>query len=254
MRVQRLILIRHGESVGNEAASAAEAAGDEVIDLPFRDVDAPLSPLGERQAKAVAAVLREVGDAEVWSSPYVRAHRTGLLAGARPSVDERLRDRELGVLDHLTSHGVRERFPSEDERRAHLGKFYYRPPGGESWADVALRLRSFLSDALDAPHETVVVFAHEALVHLTRYVVEGWDERRALAAAIAEPVANASVTVLERSDGAWHAERVGDVAHLVEAGIAPTLHAGRRDAAAEGGDIDPGEPDDAEEESRVTAE
>jgi hypothetical protein len=28
--------------------------------------------------------------------------------------------------------------------RAFLGKFWHRPPGGESWADVALRLRTFL--------------------------------------------------------------------------------------------------------------
>ncbi len=60
--------------------------------------------------------------------------------------DERIRDRELGVLDLLTKRGVTTRFPAEAQRRSWLGKFYYRPPGGESWADLVLRIRSFLAD------------------------------------------------------------------------------------------------------------
>ena len=66
------------------------------------------------------------------------------------AVDERLRDRELGILDALTAHGVDVRLPAEAARRRWLGKFYYRPPGGEAWTDVALRLRSFLRDAAQA--------------------------------------------------------------------------------------------------------
>ncbi|MEE3921664.1 histidine phosphatase family protein [Micromonospora sp. BRA006-A] len=89
-------------------------------------------------------------------SPYLRAVRTAELAldgtGIPASVDERLRDRELGVLDGLTAHGVTRRHPEEAQRRTRLGKFYYRPPGGESWTDVALRLRALLGD-LRRDHE-----------------------------------------------------------------------------------------------------
>ena len=66
------------------------------------------------------------------------------------TADERLRDRELGVLDLLTRSGSRACTPRRRSAGSHLGKFYHRPPGGESWADVALRLRSFLRDGLDA--------------------------------------------------------------------------------------------------------
>jgi broad specificity phosphatase PhoE len=48
-----LWIVRHGESAGNVARQEAVAAGLPVIDLPFRDVDVPLSPRGEEQAVAL---------------------------------------------------------------------------------------------------------------------------------------------------------------------------------------------------------
>ena len=149
--VRELVLVRHGESAGNVAAADAERAGLEVIDLETRDADTPLSRLGAEQAAALGTWLRTqiAGDAPdvVWCSPYVRALQTAVIAlqeaGSTLAVrqDERLRDRELGILDLLTRTGVATRYPDEDARRHHLGKFYYRPPGGESWADLTLRVR-----------------------------------------------------------------------------------------------------------------
>ncbi|MEP6695909.1 MAG: hypothetical protein ABJA34_03415 [Pseudonocardiales bacterium] len=52
---------------------------------------------------------------------------------------------EIGILDLHTTAGVLGRFPEEAARRNRLGKFYHRPPGGESWADVSLRLRSLIT-------------------------------------------------------------------------------------------------------------
>lgn len=42
----------------------------------------------------------------------------------------------------LTTEAIAELFPGQAEARKRLGKFYHRPPGGESWCDVILRLRS----------------------------------------------------------------------------------------------------------------
>ncbi len=44
--VRELLLVRHGESVGNVAATAAEQLGVEEIDVDTRDADTPLSPTG----------------------------------------------------------------------------------------------------------------------------------------------------------------------------------------------------------------
>ena len=52
-----LVLVRHGESMGNLAAAAAIAAGAEVIELGYRDPDVPLSPVGVDQARALGRGL-----------------------------------------------------------------------------------------------------------------------------------------------------------------------------------------------------
>ena len=238
-----LVLARHGESLGNLAALEADAAGAELIVIGQRDADVPLSPVGLDQARALGAGLAPwLGDGTsvaVWSSPYIRALQTAQLAveaaGARVPVvfDERLRDRELGVLDLLTREGVARRFPLESQRRQWLGKFYHRPPGGESWADVALRLRSFLSDLPNTTGaDRVVLVVHDAVVMLVRFVLEGLDEHTLLQIGAAEPVRNASITVLERAEGPrWRLQRYNDVSHLQDAGAAVTEHGGEPDAA-----------------------
>src|SRR5215204_5863970 len=119
MTVAELILIRHGESTGNAAAAAANAAQAEVIVIDQRDADVPLSPAGLQQAQALGAGLREALADErptmIWSSPYIRAVQTAEVAleaagvSLPIAVDERLRDRELGVLDLLTTIGVANR-------------------------------------------------------------------------------------------------------------------------------------------------
>lgn len=86
----------------------------------------PLSPLGEQQAQALG---RWFAAFPTWerpeiarSSPYLRAQATaelvclagGLAPRAPPRVvDERLREREFGVLDRLTSAGISQLYPEQ---------------------------------------------------------------------------------------------------------------------------------------------
>jgi broad specificity phosphatase PhoE len=160
-------------------------------------------------------------------STYLRTRQTAELAldGLDiPAVrDERLRDRELGVLDLLTGRGVRARLPVEAERRARLGKFYYRPPGGESWADVVLRLRSLLRDVReDHPGGRVLLVSHEAVVLLLRYLVEDLDEEALMTVARENSIANCSISTWVRDGGAWKAELFNAVDHLRREGTPPT--------------------------------
>jgi len=187
---ERMWLVRHGQSQGNIARDAADESGAHMIDIDIRDVDVPLSALGEQQAEAAgrwfAALPQEERPEIILSSPYVRAKQTsqimckaGALAGgpARAIVDERLREREFGIFDRLTTLGIREKFPEEAAHRRRLGKFYHRPPGGESWADVILRLRSMMNTInLHYCDRRVVVVCHQVVVLCFRYILEELDE------------------------------------------------------------------------------
>jgi broad specificity phosphatase PhoE len=236
MTVAELVLVRHGESMGNVAAAAAHAADAEVIEVGQRDADVVLSDVGEDQARALGIGLRALLSDDrptlVWSSPYVRAQQTAGLALASAGenlpvlVDERLRDRELGVLDLLTTRGVLNRYPLEAERRRWLGKFYHRPPGGESWADVVLRIRSFLNDLEAVPDGTrALIVCHDALVLTVRYVCERLNEAQVLGIGAETPVLNVSITQLVREpDRSWRLERFNDVGHLEAADIPITKH------------------------------
>jgi len=202
------MLIRHGESAGNVARDAAHAAGLARIDIADRDADVPLSSRGVEQSRALGRWIAQRPLSErpeiVLSSPYLRARQTadfiaeaGALTPTAPPkvVDERLREREFGVLDRLTRAGIAEFYPEQAESRARLGKFYHRPPGGESWCDVILRLRS-LTDTLSLhyPGRRVLIVGHEVVVLCLRYLLEHLDEERILAINSQGDLANCSVT------------------------------------------------------------
>lgn len=227
-----LYVVRHGESAGNVARDTAEAQGLERIDIAERDMDVPLSETGHGQADALgrwwATQPARQQPTVVWTSPYVRARQTaeGMLGAAGLDVpvivDERLREREFGVLDGLTRRGITALFPDESERRTRLGKFYHRPPGGESWSDVLLRLRGAL-DAVrqDAAGERVALVAHQVVVLLVRYVLEGMTEQDVLEVDRQAEVANCSLTTYCYDEsvgvhGGMRLERYNEVGHVRE--------------------------------------
>jgi broad specificity phosphatase PhoE len=143
----------------------------------------------------------------VLASSYVRARESARLtleaAGMSTddvdfTVDERLREKEFGILDRYTKLGIQQKFPELHEQRRRVGKFYFRPPGGESWADVILRLRSVV-DTLTHMYvgERVLIVAHQVIVNCFRYLLERMDERQILEIDRAGDVPNCAVTAYE---------------------------------------------------------
>ena len=207
----RLWLVRHGQSQGNVARDAAQQAGQHQIDIDVRDVDVPLSKLGIKQAEAAGRWFAELPCDErpefALASPYVRARQTaeiicrqGALAGGpgHPIIDERLREREFGIFDRLTTMGIRERFPEEAAHRRRLGKFYHRPPGGESWADVILRLRSMLNTInLHYCDRRVLVVCHQVVILCFRYILEELDEEAILSIDKRSDVLNCGIAAFD---------------------------------------------------------
>lgn len=204
---ERLWLVRHGQSAGNIARDVAMGDALDRIALDGRDVDVPLSDLGREQAGALGHWFAK-GRADerpdvMLASPYVRAMETARLfraaGGCAPDepicCDERLREKEFGILDGLTVHGIHKIFPDQAEFRRVLGKFYHRPPGGESWCDVIFRLRA-LMDTVSLHHAgaRVMIVAHQVVVLCLRYVIENLSEAEILAIDKQADVANCSVT------------------------------------------------------------
>lgn len=241
MPLTTLWLVRHGESIANIAASRAEREGLDTVPIDIRDADVPLSDTGAEQARALGSWLatHSGGIGTYWSSPYLRARETLALAAqeagvdATAALDERLRDRELGVLDLLTWRGVRQRYPEEAARRARLGKYYHRPPGGESWADVMLRLRSFAHDEFGPAEGTALLVAHDAVVMLLIGMLLPLPESELMEFAADHTVLNASVTRLDFTEGRWRLTSFSDVEHLRVEGADVTVHPGSPDVESD---------------------
>lgn len=204
-------VVRHGQSAGNVARDAAEAAGLPEIEIATRDVDVPLSTLGERQAAALGRWFGEMPREErptvVLTSPYLRACKTAEIVVASAGIeadeitfatDERLREREFGIFDRLTRIGMQQKYPEQAAYRTVLGKFYHRAPGGESWCDVILRLRSVVGTiSREYRSERVLVVCHSVVVLCMRYLLERMTEEQILAIDRELDVANCAVTSYE---------------------------------------------------------
>ena len=95
-----------------------------------------MSDNGVEQAKALGRHLAELPYEErpevVLGSPYVRASSTmehalaGWEGAPRPVLDERLRERDLGLFDGMTGQGIKDTYPEEAARRSAMGS-------GQGW-------------------------------------------------------------------------------------------------------------------------
>lgn len=219
-----LWLVRHGESEGNLAHARAYATRAHRLDIDVNDIDVPLSELGGDQAASLGRWLGrqppEHRPTHVVVSPYTRARQTAALALAAGglddlplTVDERLRDREQGVLDRLTWIGISDQLPEEAERRRYVGKFWYRPPGGESWADVALRIRAVLLELrLSHAGHRVLLVTHDVPLIMTCYVLDPLTVEESLA--LSGQVRNCSVTRYDEADGGMRQSAFNDTTPL----------------------------------------
>ncbi|MEU4428102.1 histidine phosphatase family protein [Actinoplanes sp. NPDC024001] len=225
--VAELILVRHGQSLANVAFPAADAQGLLEAEVSGRDAEVPLTETGEEQAKAVgtwlAALPEEHRPQVAITSPYLRARETWRIAAESsgldlpdPVTDDRLVDRLMGELELMTRAAVADRFPGEAARRAEAGEYNYAPPGGESFADIAVRLKAFLDDLhRDHAGRRVIVVAHDAVVLMMRAVIEQltWDEVLAVEAE-AGSVRNASISRFDGSSGTLVLDRYNVIDHL----------------------------------------
>lgn len=143
----RLILLRHGET-----ARTVEKR------YSGRD-DVPLSDTGRAQAQVVASRAAAMGVAAAFTSPLARCVDTAALIGVPVTVEPDLVECDFGEWEGLTFAEVRSRYPSEMARW--LASTSVAPPGGESFQQVAKRVRAVVS-RLRREHEgaTLAIVSH----------------------------------------------------------------------------------------------
>lgn len=202
-----LWLVRHGESTSNIARQKAESEKLLEIDFPEREADVPLSDLGKKQSETLGRWFASHNEKPtiIYASPYVRTLETtkiiqknANLQNVKIRLDERLREREMGIFDRLTKLGAMEKYAEESAKRELIGKFYHRPAGGESWVDVVFRLRSFIeTDLSKLTDEKVLIVTHEVVIHCFRYILENLTEAEILEIDRARDISNCAITSYE---------------------------------------------------------
>lgn len=193
----RLLLVRHGQSMGNVDKSVHEHIADHAIDL---------SPIGREQALVAGDVINRFfteryvnkpkPNIRLWTSPYSRTEQTAdgveLRAGAWFSAGRRqsvlIREQEFGLFDGVTDEQLPHVFPKEhafyDKQERFRGRFYARLPLGESRCDVAQRVHQFFG-TIHRDHERhgiddVVIVTHgvtlRAIVMMWCHKTVDWFE------------------------------------------------------------------------------
>ncbi|NND83974.1 MAG: histidine phosphatase family protein [Acidimicrobiia bacterium] len=185
--MQRLLLVvRHGEAEGNRDH---RFIGQE---------DVPLSDLGRKQAEAVADRLERLGVDRIVASDLARARDTGTPLANRLGLpieeDPRLREIRNGDWRMRLPQEIADGWP-DLWARYRAGEDVPRP-GGETWADVGVRVRSALDDLADGDCAVTVVFAHGGPVLWSVYWALGMAVDSQLFHGPAHPASNASITTI----------------------------------------------------------
>lgn len=202
-RPKRLILIRHGQSMGNLDDKLYSSCPDNKITL---------SDLGKSQAFEAGSKLKRLipqGDRiRFFVSPFLRTKQTFNEIAKHFDQDTytyiedpRLREQEWGNYQETSQ------LQSIRKERKKVGKFYYRFPTGESGADVYDRASLFLTslhreiDALSLSkqsrqNDTVVIVSHGLFIRLFlmryfKWTVDEFD--------LVENPGNCEIIVLEKN-------------------------------------------------------
>lgn len=217
---RRLIVVCRGETATDAAVREAEHAGRSAINLPDRPSRAPLTSQGQDSARdagkrllaadlrpnrvfvgpdlasrqAAVLILKGLGFDPEADLPSSRSMAPQLPTGALARElevaqrfllgnievvhDERLRDIDPGGYVGLTTHGWSQQL--SQLYRVDPGPLYRRPPGGESHADVAQRVRSFLGElGREYAGETLMLVTHRAVLHALRRIQEAMSDEAA---------------------------------------------------------------------------
>ena len=153
-----LILIRHGETLWNTQLRMQGS------------LDSDLTPKGELQIKALGEWMKEVPFDFLYCSDTARAHKTAeaisKFTGHNLNLDKRLREKNLGVFEGLTSEEARERYPETFQQFKTAGSSYVIDQG-ESTQQLLERSLEAIEEIRDRhPQKVAVVVTHGGVIRV----------------------------------------------------------------------------------------
>lgn len=205
MSTTEILLLRHGQSEGNESGRFGGHG------------PTPLTALGRRQAEAAARVLAAEGLTAIYSSDLPRAVQTAAPVAAATGLPvaetANLRERSVGVFTGMTFVEAEEKYP--EFFAALMRRDYapdWSPPEGETTDDCLQRIGSFFDPLVErAAGGRVLIVSHAFTLNLM--------VRRLLGLAQSPSVFfrtdNCALHRLKRTPhGFWNVEALNDRRHL----------------------------------------
>lgn len=152
-KIQRIVLVRHGETVGQSSIRYYGAT------------DIALSGLGRDQAARAREVIGERIFDCVVASPLERAWKTASIIspGARIRLEAGFREIDFGYWEGLTREEIEARDPASHAEWQRRG-IEYDFPGGERRNDFRARVNAGLDRVLALPVRSVLLVAHKGIV------------------------------------------------------------------------------------------
>lgn len=182
-----LVLVRHGQSEGNAAKYLSRAGNNSIFTKEFRNrhtASYRLTKIGRAQAEKAGAFLKKEfpnGFDRYITSEYNRAMETaGLLwlPDAEWFCDFYLTERDWGGIDTLPEEERQEKF-GEALHEQEVEPFFWRPPNGESFADVCLRFDRVLHTLhRECSDKRVILVCHGEVMLAARVRIERMSQLR----------------------------------------------------------------------------
>ncbi len=185
-----LLLIRHGQSEGNLANQKARDGdfshfSEEYRNRSGRHWNLTEKGIGQARKSGEWLKLNKLNKFfRYYTSSYLRARQTSAhlnLPDASWIIESRMRERDHGDIDTLPAMEFPIKYP-DNSRTRKADSLYWRPPGGESIADVRLRARSMF-DTLhrECSGENVIFVCHGDFIRAARAELEymsdeEWDK------------------------------------------------------------------------------
>lgn len=207
---QYVVVIRHGQTIPNLLVQ--HFTENHFYEVTGSDETVGLTELGISQIKEagffLALLRRRVKVARLYCSQFFRTRSSAeviqsILPGHPQIVeDPRIAKRHYGDFWNITYSGVKALYPEEYEKFLQQGGYFYRPPNGENYADLKVRVNDYIHEVIDGTEDSIAIATHSAVALVLEQLLLGeMTDAELVQRYDAMSVSNASVVIYKRVAG-----------------------------------------------------